>query len=72
MKSKKNGTRAAKPKKPSSKKTAATVSSPLVSDDEPDVDLSAEEKPAPAKRNAAPARQSSRAKKISYAEVDDE
>jgi len=59
-------------KKPSTKKDAASVPTPSVSDDEPEPDSSAEEQSLPMKTKAAPKRQSSRAKKISYAEADEE
>ena len=68
-------TKEAKNKKPPTKKNAKNVPTPSISDDEPEeaqLHLSAEATPAPKKREAAPARQSSRAKKISYAEADDE
>jgi len=60
-------------KKPSAKKDAASVPTPSVSEDEPEPDYSAEEQPSPMKRiEAAPKRPNSRAKKISYAEADEE
>ncbi len=57
------------------KKTAKSVPTPSVSDDEASEalpDLSEEEKSAPSKSKSKPARQSARAKKVSYAEGDDE
>lgn len=59
------------PKKPSAKKDAASVPTPSVSENEPQLDFSAEEEPSPTKKKVIPKRQSSRAKKISYAEANE-
>ncbi|KAI9703802.1 MAG: hypothetical protein M1836_007572 [Candelina mexicana] len=55
------------------KKTAKSVPTPSISEDEASEalpDLSEEDKPAPSKPKAKPARQSARAKKADYAEVE--
>lgn len=59
-------------KKPSAKKDAANVPTPSVSDKEPEPEFSDEEQPSPSKKIVGPKRRSSRAKKIIYAEADEE
>ena len=62
-------------KAPSMKKTAKSVPTPSVSDDEVSEalpDLSEEEMPPPKAVKAAPARKSARARKVSYAEVEED